>query len=369
MPALALDKNAMSPPALVGERAALAGILGFWAVWISLVTARAAAMGWADQSGMFWRRIGMTMVGIALAWAIHRALRLLGPRTIRHRAVAGFLFAVPATVIFAVLNSLIFYRWFPVPSSAADLARWDERAVIVTSIADGLVTWYFFFAAWVAFHLAVGLVAEVRAVERARAASDASRQSAELAMLRAQVDPHFLFNALNALASLVATGQSRPAGAMIRDLAAFFRTGLVADATADVTLADEIEHQRLYLAVERARFGERLDVAIDVPDALLGVRLPALLLQPLVENAVKYGLAASSAPVRIVIAARDDGSAVRLSVTNTRASGDGEAAPSSTGIGLANVRARLASRYGDVAQLEAGPCAEGWTSVVVLPHG
>ena len=362
--------HAQPARAVVSGRATIAGIAGFWVIWLALVTARAAAMGWPDQTGMLLRRLVLALAGVLLALAISRALLLVRHRPIRQRAAAGFLLAVPATIVFATLNTFVFYRWFPVPSTLPDLARWEPHQVIVTAIADGLVTWYFFFAAWVAFHLAIGLVAEVRATERARAAADASRQTAELAMLRAQVDPHFLFNALNSLASLVATGQPRPAGAMIRDLAAFFRTGLVADATADVTLAEEIEHQRLYLAVERARFGERLQVEFDVPDDVGGVRLPALLLQPLVENTVKHGLAVSSAPVRIVVSAHDEGAVICLSVYNSLPAAGAAAATRSSGIGLANVRARLAARFGSAATLSTGPAADGgWTSKLTVPRG
>ena len=251
-------------PPRVSTRAAVLSVVGFWAVWLMLVTARAAAMGWPDQGGMLLRRLGMMALGIALAWVLHRLFGAIGRRSLVVRGAAAFLLCIPATVIFTVVNVLVFYRWFPVASVAGDLARWDPDAVIVTAIADGLVTWYFFFAAWAAFYLAIGFVGEVRAAERAEARASADSQTARLAMLRMQVDPHFLFNALNALSSLVARGKQEAAGAMIRDLAAFFRAGLVDDPAADIPLADEIENQKLYLAIEQARFGDRLIVEVDV---------------------------------------------------------------------------------------------------------
>lgn len=359
-----IDAGSPSP-----SRVALMSAAGFWAVWLVLVTARAAAMGWPDQAGMLVRRCALVAVGVTLTLLIHLALTRLKRRSLPARATAAFALAVPATALFAILNTMVFYRWFPVPSVAGDLARWDPDAVIVTAIADGLMTWYFFFAAWAAFYLAVGYVAEVRASEREAAASRADAREARLAMLRLQVEPHFLFNALNALSSLVARGETNPARAMIGDLAAFLRAGLGAEMTEDIALGDEVELQRLYLAIEKARFGSRLDVEWDIPESLHCVRVPALILQPLVENAVKYGVARTSAPVRIRIAAQRDGDDdIILTVEDIGATyGDLPKPASGLGIGLANVRSRLAARYGDVGTLSSAATASGWLSSVTIP--
>jgi signal transduction histidine kinase len=363
-PGIEQGSSARLPPRVV-----LLSIFAFWAVWLALVTARAAAMGWPDQAGMLVRRCALVAVGIVLTLVMHLVLDRFGQRSLRVPTALAFALAMPATGVFAVLNTLVFYRWFPVPSVAGDLARWDPQAVIVTAIADGLVTWYFFFAAWAAFYLAIGYIAEVRAAERAAAASRTEAREARLAMLRLQVDPHFLFNALNALSSLVARGETKPARTMIGDLAAFFRAGLGAELTEDIPLGDEIELQRLYLAIEQARFGDRLDIAWDIPEALCDVPVPALILQPLVENAVKYGVARTSQPVRIAIGARHDGKgAIVLTVEdNGAAAGDLPVPASGTGIGLANVRGRLAARYGDAGALFAEATQAGWRSSVTVP--
>ena len=356
-------------PSRVPFRVALLSVLGFWAVWLALVTARAAAMGWPDQGGMLLRRCTLVALGIALTLLIHLALDRLTRRSLRIRATAAFLLAVPSTTLFAVINTLVFYRWFPVASVAGDLARWNPRAVIFTAIADGLVTWYFFFAAWAAFYLAVGHIAEVRAAERAAAAAAAESREARLAMLRLQVDPHFLFNALNALSSLVAHGETRGARAMIGNLAAFFRAGLSAELIEDIPLADELELQRLYLAIEQARFGDRLLVDWDMPDDLEHMPVPPMILQPLVENAVKYGVARTTQPIRITIAARRiDDDMVVLSVDNTGCIDVGMPVPAAgTGIGLANVHARLATRYGSASLLSAAATGDGWRAAITVP--
>ena len=359
----------LTPPisARVPHRVAIWSVLGFWAVWLVLVTGRAAAMGWPDQGGMLLRRCALVALGITMTLVIHAALDQLGRRSLTIRTTAAFLLAVPATLVFAVVNTLVFYRWFPVLSVAGDLARWNPQAVIVTAIADGLVTWYFFFAAWAAFYLAIGHVAEVRAAERAAASATAESREAKLAMLRMQVDPHFLFNALNALSSLVARSETRDARAMIANLAAFFRAGLGAELTQDIPLADEIELQRLYLAIEQVRFGDRLSVEWDVPDGLDDMPVPPMILQPLVENAVKYGVARTDQPVRITIAARRAGTeSVELSVSDSGAS-DMWIPAGGTGIGLANVRARLATRYGAAGILSAAATQGGWRSAITVP--
>jgi LytS/YehU family sensor histidine kinase len=173
----------------------------------------------------------------------------------------------------------------------------------------------------------------------------AAAQSAELRALRYQVNPHFLFNTLNSLSSLIMTGKGDAAERMILNLATFFRTSLTGDPTEDVPLADEIQLQRLYLDIETVRFPERLIVAIDLPDDLRSACVPGLILQPLVENAVKYGVSRARRPVTIRISARTSAGRLQLVVED-----DGEPigndGSEGTGVGLRNVRDRLMARYG-----------------------
>ncbi len=354
-------------PGLVSDRTAWLSLLGFWAVWLALVTGRAAVMAWPDQGGMLARRLGVALVGLALGWIVHRTLSRLALSRLPGRAAATFTLCAAAASAFAVLNTLVFYAWLPVPSVAADVARWGLRAVVVTAIGDGVVTWSFFFGAWGAYHLALTHVADVRRAERLAGQAQTEAQDARLAMLRLQVDPHFLFNALNALTSLVALRRTEAATAMITDLAAFFRAGLELDPAADIPLADELELQRLYLAVERARFGDRLDVRIDGEPPGAQVRLPALLLQPLVENAIKHGLARSVAPVGIRITARREADRVLIAVRNSAPAAADAPLATSTGVGLANVRARLATRFGVAASLRSEPDGGGWVSEICVP--
>ncbi len=132
-------------------------------------------------------------------------------------------------------------------------------------------------------------------------------------------------------------------------------------------LADEIRLQRLYLDIERVRFPERLKVAIDVPAALESCPVPGLILQPLVENAIKYGVARSVSPVTVAIRAVREGDRLRLSVEDDGAPDSGAAPAESSGVGLRNVRQRLAARFGTAAYCDYGPTRTGFRVDLVLP--
>src|SRR5206468_5538447 len=211
---------------------------------------------------------------------------------------------------------------------------------------DAAVVWLFFFIGWSAFYLAAEAQADALAAHRRVADAESAAQAAQVRALRYQVNPHFLFNTLNSLSSLVMTGRTDRAETMLLALSTFFRTSLSIDPGADVTLAEEIGLQRLYLDIEMARFPDRLTVEIDVPPELEKARLPALLLQPIVENAIKYGVSKSRKSVAIRIAARHtDNRQMVLEVSNRLKHGGKDELPAAThegtGVGLSNVRQRL----------------------------
>ena len=182
---------------------------------------------------------------------------------------------------------------------------------------DIAVTWLFFYIGWSAFYLAYQAQSEALGVQRRLADAESAAQAAQVRALRYQVNPHFLFNTLNSLSSLVMTGRTDRAETMLLALSTFFRTSLSFDPGADVSLAEEIDLQRLYLDIEMARFPDRLTVEIDVPKDLEQARLPALLLQPIVENAIKYGVSKSRKVVLVRIAARRiDDSRMALEISN-----------------------------------------------------
>jgi signal transduction histidine kinase len=235
---------------------------------------------------------------------------------------------------------------------------------------DIAVTWLFFYIAWSAFYLANQAQAEALGAQRRLADAESAAQAAQVRALRYQVNPHFLFNTLNSLSSLVMTGRSDRAETMLLALSTFFRTSLSLDPSADVSLAEEIDLQRLYLDIEKARFPDRLTVEIDVPPELEHARLPALLLQPIVENAIKYGVSKSRKAVLVRIAARRlDGSRMSLEISNRLKNGGKEELPAAThegtGLGLANVCQRLEARWGSRASCRSGPMTGGGYKVAL----
>lgn len=196
-------------------------------------------------------------------------------------------------------------------------------------------------------------------------ARDAAHQ-AQLAALRFQLNPHFLFNTLNAISSLIVTRRNDEAEAMMEKLSDFLRATLEADPHGVVTLAEELDTLRAYLNIERVRFGSRLAVEIDCPAGLGEAQVPGFVLQPLVENAIKYAVAPSRSPVTIRIAAEARGEALALKIEDEGASVR-SVPKGGAGVGLANVRARLSVLYGERGVLLAGPQDRGFGCLIQIP--
>ncbi|MBO9725809.1 MAG: histidine kinase [Novosphingobium sp.] len=231
------------------------------------------------------------------------------------------------------------------------------------NMADTAFGRYFLILAWAALYFALVKAEEARAAEWREGEYRRAAAAAELRSLRYQVNPHFLFNTLNSLSALVMIGRQDDAEKMIQNLSTFYRRTLSGDPTNDLALVDEIELQKLYFAIEAVRFPNRLLTTIDVDDSVLGAMVPGMILQPLVENSVKYAVAATQKPVTIAVHARRDGNMLEVSVTD-----DGPGCPENSGgfgIGLSNVRDRLRARYGAAATIEFGKRPEGGFATVL----
>lgn len=204
--------------------------------------------------------------------------------------------------------------------------------------------------AWSALYYAINfyLTVEEQADQLLHLENQAS--SAQLAMLRYQLNPHFLFNTLNAISTLVLDGDNQTANRMVTSLSAFLRHSLDADPMQRVTLKQELDALNLYLGIEKVRFAERLTLRSDVDDDAYGALLPSLLLQPLIENAIKYAVAKRIEGGTIEIAARRIGDMLEIQVRD-----DGPGCPHFTGgdlppgngVGLRNAQERLRVLYGE----------------------
>lgn len=205
-----------------------------------------------------------------------------------------------------------------------------------------------------------------REAERLSLESRLQAREAEMSFLRAQLDPHFLFNSLNSVAALTHT-DPEAARRMCFLLADFFRRSLTLGAQQSIALSEELQLVRSFLAIEQVRFGERLRQRIEVDEDALQAPIPALLLQPLVENAVHHGIAQLLNGGEVCLGARRRGGALELTVENPC---DPEL-PSThgTGVGLANVRRRLGNRFGARAGLTVEALPGRFRVQVLLPEG
>ncbi|MFD1787708.1 sensor histidine kinase [Sphingomonas floccifaciens] len=195
--------------------------------------------------------------------------------------------------------------------------------------------------------------------------------SAQLAMLRYQLNPHFLFNTLNSISTLVLLKETQRANAMLSRLSAFLRYTLANEPTAHVTVVQEVETLKLYLEIEKMRFEKRLRTHFEIDPAVERARLPSLLLQPLVENAIKYAVTPQEEGADISVLAQLAAERVRITVSDTGPGLNGaNKRPSlSTGVGLANIRERLAQAYGPDHRFEIRAMPQGGFSVVIeIPY-
>ena len=203
------------------------------------------------------------------------------------------------------------------------------------------------YSAVVGFRTAELNRAESRARERQAQELAAQLSEAQLTALRAQIQPHFLFNTLNAVIALVRDHQTDDAVQALTTLSSLLRTALRTGATHEVTLNEELTFTKNYLAIERLRFGDRVCIDVDVPSALGNTRVPSFLLQPFVENALRHGLVDQHGPMHLDISARTDADRLIVVVEDDGAglSADWEQR-SASGFGIANSRARLRQLYG-----------------------
>ncbi len=394
----------MMPPPTVRSRFAdwpfaLKSILGFWLFYALTVVAR-AFLG-TDPWTTLKDKLVVIAIGIALTGFIYLGIAAFGHASgIRRKAIIAASGSVIASLVMGVALILV-EDWLPQSKeefryqaregfwvieqgNQVRIERTAQEPLVLTMpgmheldaikrirvALDASVIWLFFFIAWSAFFLASEAQKEALGAQRQLADAESAAQAAQVRALRYQVNPHFLFNTLNSLSSLVMTGRTDRAETMLLALSTFFRTSLSFDPAADVSLAEEIDLQRLYLDIEMARFPDRLTVEIDVPKDLEQARLPALLLQPIVENAIKYGVSKSRKAVLVRIAARrvaDNRMSVEIS--NRLKHGGKDELPAAThegtGLGLANVSQRLDARWAGRASCRYGPMTGGGYKVAL----
>ncbi len=333
----------------------------FWAAMFTMHTTQMLLANQHENWHTIRWRGAMNVLAFVLCIPLGKVIGATLSKQISHRLLAIGGACVPIAVLYALVGH---YVWNvvldnpPMPySTLASLIIQSQYNIIL-------------FLLWCAFCSAILYAAQLQERERSLLQAQVLAREAELKMLRYQINPHFLFNTLNAVSALIVTGQAPAAEAMINKLARFFRNALSRESTAKVTLAEELRVQLEYLDIELTRFPDRLSWSTQIEPGLDKALVPHLILQPLFENAIKHGVARTCAPVELQLSAVREGGQVILRVGNDiksvglkpdlRGAG-GE------GVGLANVARRLESFYGADAGLAVVQREERFTVELRLP--
>src|SRR4051812_19921708 len=317
--------------------------------------------GFANSMGWMW--LIHTLLLTATGYSLTLLLASLFRRLIRMRPIWTLALSLAAVLLASVAFSII-ETW-----SYATFLKPAAKPMGVEYLGAILLN-FTLLAAWSALYYGINYFLLLEDQIDQREALENQASSAQLAMLRYQLNPHFLFNTLNSISTLVLLKQTERANAMLARLSSFLRYTLANEPTAKVTLAQEVETLKLYLEIEKMRFEERLRPHFRIESETIGARLPSLLLQPLIENAIKYAVTPSENGADIWITAAPEGQAVRIEVAdNGNADGADIAASPSTGVGLANIRDRLSQAYGPAHRFETRKNERGGYSVIVeIPY-
>src|SRR5579863_2089606 len=286
---------------------------------------------------------------------IYRRLWGKPPRTI----VVSVLVTCYITALALRLVINLFYRELIAPD-------WQFQSRF--EIFGGALSTAYLLLCWSVLYFGIKFYEAKRQQEEAMLKAIALAQQAQLKMLRYQLNPHFLFNTLNAISTLILDNQNRKANHAVTRLSEFLRYTLDQDPMKKVTLRQEIEALDLYLGTERLRFGERLRLEYAIEEAALDALVPSLLLQPLLENSLKYAVSAREQGGLVRIEGRTREGLLELSVIDD-GPGMREGAPSGErrGVGLANTRERLAVLYGDNCRFAVLNARPGLRVEMALP--
>jgi len=345
------------PSARFFRSLSIAVIFMLWALQFTTLTVshliRSDGTAW-----MIVPRLIGTCFGIGISFGILAANRWASKLPLLRRiliAAAGL--SIPASLFHALINHMAFGYFVPG-------LRLESQDYALT-----MLDWFWFYASLSVTLLALTYGAELSESEERVTLLQTQADAIHLKLLRYQLNPHFLFNTLNSIASLIAQKKAPEAEAMVVSLSDFLRSSLRMDPARQITLGEEIALQTLYLDIERTRFPHRLHISIDVPDELRDALVPNLITQPLIENAIKYGVARSLRPVRLEVIAREADGRLTLEVRDDgTATGGGIPAAQGTRLGLLNISERLRLQFGAGARLAAGHQPEGgYSACIELP--
>jgi hypothetical protein len=344
--------------------------IGTWALAVLLYLVPYHVLGLQGGVSLY---VAVSVVSVCVAGSLISAVLPPIARLVRRRGSVARLAAMAGSVVLAsallsgfdALSSAVLAGWFDTVQPPLPLL--DQAALNFVSVVWPFALLAAAYTILESQDLARGRDRELAEARQAAGRAEASATAAQLAALRYQLNPHFLFNTLNAISSLIVTDRPGDAEAMTGKLSGFLRASLEADPQTEVTLDEELETIQSYLEIEAVRFGERLAIAFECPAPLLDALVPGFLLQPLIENAIKYAVAPSRRPVTVAIRAAVDGEMLRLIVEDDGGQAFGTLPKGGTGLGLANVRSRLHTFYGEAGTIDATATGRGFRVVLGLP--
>jgi signal transduction histidine kinase len=327
------------------------GVVGmavaFWLAVYAILTSRSLAFmpeyTLLEHLDSAARRLVTCGFGFGLCLAMPRILDRAVGGALASRSLVAVALSVAAGFSYSIVNYLAFY---------VVLSDRERMSPVWVDIASNGFVLFWTFLAWCAFYYMRFYDHALRDRELRLAELQILAADAQNRMLRYQINPHFLFNTLNALSTLILDKENERAERMLLSLASFLRYSLDKNPTDKVPVVQEFETQAQYLRIEQIRFGDRMAVRQSVSPEAEGALMPSFLLQPLVENAVKHAVAVASNRVTIDVAAEVRGDRLVLQVVD-----DGPGLPSAAagaGVGLENVRQRLKLMYGDAALTRSG---------------
>jgi anti-sigma regulatory factor (Ser/Thr protein kinase) len=297
-----------------------------------------------------------------IVWA-GRRLPIQRPHAVRN-AVLHLFWSVAIALAHLFVSLSLAWVTDPAGRSAPTFGAFFQMRLYFWFHVELLIYW-----AILGFSLAVDYYRQSRRREVREAQLEARLAHAKLEALKMQLHPHFLFNTLNAVSVLVRKGENQAAVRMIAGLSDLLRLALDKSGAQEVTLEEEMHFLDRYLSIEKIRFGDRLRVSVDVPRDALDARVPNLVLQPLVENAIRHGIAPQPGAGRLDIRADVVGDRLRLRVVDDGVGVNGSPpASAGAGVGLRNTRERLRQLYGDRFRLELLPGrGRGTEAVLEIP--
>jgi two-component system, LytTR family, sensor kinase len=305
---------------------------GWWLLWIGAQAYVLTVIGFDRSTALTDASIAQLVLAVA-GYAINTSMSFYIP------SPKNALYVLSWSIILAGMTAFL-QRWFllQVLSDVPGYPAFLDQSLLIRSLFDWLMITMIAILTWFWVYI-------MERQENEQRKEDASRlaREAELSNLRMQLQPHFLFNSLNSISALIVSNPEQ-ARTMIQQLSDFLRGTVKKGERQLVNLEEELQHLQLYLAIEKVRFGHRLTILLNHEDESLKMKLPSLLLQPIVENAIKFGLYDTVGEITIAIAARSENSQLVVEVKNPFDPTTAQPRQG-TGFGLNSIRRRLYLLY------------------------